>query len=258
LIKRTILCHFYNEEYLLPWWLKHHRQMFDHGIMINYASTDSSCDLIRELCPTWEIVDSRNPDFGPIEAIDSEVVDLERSVSGPRICLNVTEFLYGNYSLLDQLKDNEELIIPTIIPVDDQWDRYYSYDRELLDYINVGVHYKDEIPYGGSPSFRQCRCARAIAAGYPLGRHFPHHNTTELAVFWHGLSPMNLNMLKRKYQIGDRRNQSDKDRGFGHQHNWDRSAWDSFWDGYKRRSTDLSAEINRLRAAHKDAIASRN
>lgn len=50
---RTVLCHFYNEEYLLPWWLKHHRSMFDHGALIDHGSTDNSLDICRQLVPEW-------------------------------------------------------------------------------------------------------------------------------------------------------------------------------------------------------------
>ena len=90
--KRTVLSHFYNEEYLLPWWLKHHRKIFDHGIMVDYDSTDRSRDIIRELCPTWEIVTSRHRQFECM-LIDQEIADLEANLSGWRMCLNTTEFL---------------------------------------------------------------------------------------------------------------------------------------------------------------------
>lgn len=64
-MKKTVLCHFYNEEWLLPWWLNHHKQFFDHGIMINYQSTDRSAEIIKEICPTWDIVQSKNLYFLP-------------------------------------------------------------------------------------------------------------------------------------------------------------------------------------------------
>ena len=75
-MKKTIISHFYNEEYLLPFWLKHHSKMFDHGILIDYNSTDRSVDIIREICPTWEIIDSRNELFDAV-LIDKEVEDIE-------------------------------------------------------------------------------------------------------------------------------------------------------------------------------------
>lgn len=48
----TVISHFYNEEYLLPWWLNHHKNIFDNGILINYGSTDKSVEIIKSICPT--------------------------------------------------------------------------------------------------------------------------------------------------------------------------------------------------------------
>jgi hypothetical protein len=30
---RLVVSHFFNESYLMPWWLKHHRETFDHGVI---------------------------------------------------------------------------------------------------------------------------------------------------------------------------------------------------------------------------------
>ena len=107
-MKKTVVSHFYNEEHLLPWWLRQHKQIFDHGIMIDYASNDRSVEIIKEICPTWEIRPSRNEYFDP-GPIDQEVMDIERELTGWRIALNVTEFLYGNLDLLDD--DPKEKIL---------------------------------------------------------------------------------------------------------------------------------------------------
>jgi len=45
-----------NDEYLLSFWLDHHKNIFKHGIIIDYSSTDSSLQIIKNLCPTWEII----------------------------------------------------------------------------------------------------------------------------------------------------------------------------------------------------------
>ena len=99
-MKKTLISHFYNEEFLLPWWLKHHKQIFDHGVMIDYHSTDRSVEIIKEICPTWTIITSRNPDF-QADTIDTEVNDIESQIDGWKICLNVTEQLIGDYSILN-------------------------------------------------------------------------------------------------------------------------------------------------------------
>ncbi len=87
----TVISHIYNEEYILPWWLEHHKKIFDHGIIIDYASTDRSLEIIKEICPTWEVVQSKNAEFNAM-AVDVEVLEYERKIEGWRICLNVTEF----------------------------------------------------------------------------------------------------------------------------------------------------------------------
>ena len=60
---KTVISHFYNEEYLLPFWLKHHKKYFDHGILINYHSTDKSVEIIKEICPDWEIINTEYEEF---------------------------------------------------------------------------------------------------------------------------------------------------------------------------------------------------
>lgn len=67
-IKTTVFCSFYNEEYLLPFWLKHHVRLFDHGIMIDWDSTDKSVEIIKQLAPHWEIHKSGFKHFHRSEA----------------------------------------------------------------------------------------------------------------------------------------------------------------------------------------------
>ena len=43
--KTTCLIHIYNEEYLLPFWLYHHKDMFDDILIIDYRSNDKSIDF---------------------------------------------------------------------------------------------------------------------------------------------------------------------------------------------------------------------
>jgi hypothetical protein len=102
----TVLIHIYNEEYLLPFWLNHHKDIFEHGIIIDYNSTDSSLNICKKICPTWEIRQSRNEFFGARE-IDAEVMDIEETINGFKIALNVTEFLCPHTNLQDILKNYE-------------------------------------------------------------------------------------------------------------------------------------------------------
>jgi len=60
-----LVSHFFNEEKLLPYWIRHHAPMFDHAVLIDYNSTDQSVEIIkREAPPTWRVVLSTQPEFG--------------------------------------------------------------------------------------------------------------------------------------------------------------------------------------------------
>lgn len=63
----TVLIHIYNEEYLLPFWLNHHKNIFNHGIIIDYRSTDKSIEIYKQICPNWDIIISRNLYFTAID-----------------------------------------------------------------------------------------------------------------------------------------------------------------------------------------------
>lgn len=88
----TLISHFYNEEYLLPWWLMHHTKLFDHGILINRSSTDRSVEICQQYAPHWEIRNSKVLEFDAIQ-VDHEVMDIEKEVTGWKMTLNTTEFL---------------------------------------------------------------------------------------------------------------------------------------------------------------------
>lgn len=247
MVSKTIICHFYNEEYLLPWWLKHHRKIFDHGIMIDYASTDRSRELIKELCPTWEIIDSRNSNFGAYE-IDSEIHDIERRVAGWRIVLNVTEFLYGDYDVIGR-DQRQEISIPCTALVDLEYGRDADQDQDLLIQCDTGVSYKT------TTEFRFCRAARNFSDHYPIGRHFKHIDTTDLIVFWTGFAPWNDRLMERRNQIKSKQASSDLNVGLGLQHALDREGVFDFWRrDFLPRTTDIRGEIAHMVRLHTDAL----
>ena len=89
----SVICHVYNEEYLLAFWLEHHVKIFDYGVIIDYCSTDGTSDLVHRICPHWKVVRTRNinhngtPNFDA-DLIDNEVKDIESTIEGNKICLN--------------------------------------------------------------------------------------------------------------------------------------------------------------------------
>jgi hypothetical protein len=206
---KTVVCHFYNEEFLLPWWLQHHKHVFDHGIMIDYASTDGSCELIRKICPTWEILPSRN-EFFDAKPIDDEVMDIESKLSGWRIALNVTEFLYGNTDHLDARLEPTQYFLTNYVFVDMEDNpnpldhtrplheqRYWGY----LDNKNNG----DRMEKGSA--HRMNRSIHNHPITYPnWGRHWPDTTASfdDLVIFYYGYGDASERGLDRKAQIRSR------------------------------------------------------
>ena len=235
---KTIISHFYNEEYLLPWWLEHHKKYFNHGIMINYASTDNSVSIIKQICPDWTVINSRN-EFFDAKLIDDEVTDIESTVSGWKTCLNTTEFLVGDYSLMNNTP-NQEITVPCFIMVDAEPEISPSYNKPLIEQKYHGIHY-----HGRDPLARRPRLIHnKTRVDYPLGRHYPDFNTDKLKILWYGWSPFNKRALDRKLQIQNRIPESDKARGFGSQHIADEKTLNQiFRRDYFPFAVNLQSEI---------------
>lgn len=243
---KTIISHFYNEEYLLPFWLKHHRERFDHGIMINYNSTDNSVNIIKELCPTWEIVDSvQNQVFDAIEC-DKEVMKYESSITGFKIALNITEFIIGNFKILDSINHPAQIFIPTFQMVDE-----FSYEDSILNsnipLIEQRTFGIDELATNVNNDIkRNCRSLHNVNVEYNPGRHFYRHNTTDFRILWYGYSPFNESQIKRKLQIAPRRSEHDINANWGLNHAMTKDEHINQYEYYKSISTDLSDKINRI------------
>lgn len=90
----TLISSFYNEELLLPYWLPHHRPMFDRIILVDYDSTDQSREVIDQF-PGVEVRISRNRAFAA-DKVDAEAMEIERELEGWKVVLNTTEFLLGD------------------------------------------------------------------------------------------------------------------------------------------------------------------
>lgn len=222
----TVLCHFFNEELLLPYWLRHHRTIFDQGVLIDYASTDRSAELCRELAPGWRVVPSRNRDFAG-RTIDEEVESYERlREPGWTVTLNVTEFLVHE-DLRGYLLGVHETMRP-LVPclalrsyvMVDSLAREADYPRDL-----------DERPlweqrWHGYPDPGRVRAARFLHTmrdgAYLPGRHATRHAWAPAPgdaplILWWGWSPW-PQVRARRLQIQQRIPASDLKLGRGVQH----------------------------------------
>lgn len=215
---RTIITHFYNEEYLLPWWLNHHKKYFDQGILIDYHSTDRSVEIIKEICPNWHVVPSRFLQFDA-HHLDWEIMWYERQVSGWRISIPVTEFLVGDVAnLAIDTPDRTQFFIPSIIFSD--FNPYTTLDKnkKLWEQCFRGVHYTHAKSRGWS-----CRSMHNFNdIFYEVGRHFHEPNTDRAMIFKYSHLLLGEAMISRKLQIQTKVSDFDRQVGFSNYHTWEK------------------------------------
>lgn len=237
-MRKTILTHFYNEEYLLPWWLEHHKKHFDWGVLINYGSTDRSVEIIKDICPKWKVVDSIN-DWFDARLCDDEVIKYERQIPGWKITLNVTEFLVGDYSVLNDTPD-QELKIPCSVMIDEDPTRPAVVSMPLVEQKKFGIPYD----LGGS-KLRRSRCIHnKQEVKYPLGRHYENYDSEALQVLWYGWSPYTSEMKARKLQVQTRIPESDKKAGYGREHIVTDEALDKQYLELKEKAVNIFEREN--------------
>jgi Glycosyl transferase family 2 len=211
----TVIIHIFNEAYLLPFWLEHHRKLFDHGIVIDYHSTDNSLDLVRSMCPTWQIRTTCNENF-EARAIDKEIIeDIEPHITGYKMVLNVTEFIIASEPLRDSLPWGPPKCfhLKAYAPVSAGESMPTTLDEFLTGFNRVHTTWRDGVRFIHS----------FIDGQYHLGRHNSSHPSTDLAsnniyLLWFGFYPWNQAARARKLQIQTKIPDSDKQRGWGAQH----------------------------------------
>lgn len=206
--------------------------------MINYGSTDRSVEIIKELCPTWRIIDTRNKFFGALE-IDQEIHDIEKTIDGWRIVLNTTEFLLGNFSKLDTLIDVK---IPMVCLVDTK-----DNDGKLPD---TTVPLTRQRSHGVNPfvgdNFNKKRARffhKTKNVTYPTGRHYDSFDTHDFLIIRFDYAPWNAEILKRKMQIGAKQLPSDLTKGWGTHHQFNEKQHIELRDELLKISEDMTTLI---------------
>lgn len=201
----TVFSHIYNEEYLLPWWLEHHTKIFDHGVFIDYGSTDRSIEIIKEMAPTWEVIPSRVVAFDAYNA-DLQIMEQERRFTGWKIALNTTEFLFHR-----NINEFKEIQTPSAFSCTGAYliDPFELFNVEpdpslpLLKQRTFGMYERDGIV----PGYVHARCRlfhNHVDGAYHLGRHVSSHRNAQLSdllCVWTGYCPMTPKGLERKLQI---------------------------------------------------------
>lgn len=230
---KLLLSHFFNEEYLLPWWLAHHREMFDHGVLIDYHSTDRSVEICREMVPDWEIVTSEHKTFAGIMCDFEVMKHEERFPDAWKLVLNTTEFLVG--SQIDgvcRFLDEHDFLggrIHGAVMVDNDPGTPLDPNRPLVEQKHHGF-WESEFPHEELglkwiPRAKRTRLLHHYIIGaYRPGRHgsnLPHQlniQTRDLGIWWYAYSPWTPDFVARKAQIKQKVDPTDTKIGFGRHH----------------------------------------
>ena len=255
--RRVVISHFFNEAYLLPWWLEHHRQIFDHGVLIDWNSTDGSADICRQLAPGWEVVRSENAHFAAI-LCDFEVMKHEqRFPDAWKIALNTTEFLVApQLAYMETMVERNQhtaIRMCGAIMIDDAPHQAPDPARPLVEQKRSGV-WEDEFDFKrhAVPGLTFPTRGR-IHHRYPIGAYLPGRHASHLpgqcasnrelgAVWWYGFSPWTDAFKARKLAIAPRKDAFDRKHGFGAQHEVTPAELEARWSRLRVSSRPLLPE----------------
>ena len=261
---RTVISHFYNEEYLLPWWLEHHTKIFDFGILIDHNSTDKSVEICKAIAPHWKVVKTKLNKFDAW-LTDLEVMNYENEIKGWKIALNITEFLVSNQKL-EIIEDYllKENLIGCVT------SGFTMVDKEPLKKPQHNIGLIEQKPWGIPDNTTQNKLIRKIlfqpkkiihrnrfyhclpTGMYSIGRHFSMHpharnRCLNMLTLHYGYSPWCDDFINRKLQIGGNEPGSDKKNGWGIQHFYDKTKLEQeFLKKNKEQYVDIYAYLKRL------------
>ncbi len=195
--------------------------MVDHGIVIDYASTDNSLDIVRELAPDWEIRPSCNKWFVEPD-IGAEVMRIERGIKGWKMVLNITEFLLyhdikGYCKELDE-QGRKAILATGVIMVDRPTERSEYTDEPLVLQKTVGYFEGDVYEKMSTTLLDAASRSRLLHCyedgNYMDGRHVSGRcgvRDPELFLCWFGWAPFD-HVKGRKLQIQHKAPESQKRR----------------------------------------------
>lgn len=250
---RTVISHFYNEEYLLPWWLKHHVKLFDYGVMINHGSTDSSVEIIRKYAPHWRIVNSKLLEFDAF-LTDFEVMEYELQLPPCwKIALTITEFLLPALPLElieREVEKNNLTGISTIgyWGIDNEPDVNPSYDFPFPVQKHWGFNEIEKLNATGLSHPVMQRFYHKTPVGmYTPGRHRSYNpdsrfKANELLIYKLAYTPWNSEFQKRKTQAAIKVPASGLKFGFSNHLVRKLPELDSEYNSLLAHSTDLSKD----------------
>ena len=168
--KKVIMTtHFFNEELLMPQFIRNHAPMFDEVVLIDNGSNDSSVDIIRSQAPpSWRVIPSRSNVSFEADGIDQQVMDVERSICSGcwRVALTTTEFL-----IHPNLRQRLATLDPswTIFKCPDLWMVGPDVVQYNPDLILPAQRYEYAVAAKTGHNARRLHCIDDLV--YILGRH---------------------------------------------------------------------------------------
>lgn len=283
---KAVLLSTYKEEYLLKWWLPHHAEKFDVGIIADFDYTyeegkyDEAIELYKKYVPHWQVIKITHPEVSNAQwdmiLSSIETKFFEQYKGSTMMCLNPTEFLIGDTSILDNMPEKSRMLVGCHLMTDKVSDEWIEPDPNipLLKQRTHGIHYKNDFPHphkgktheefmkrkeefdkkGIVHNVRWMRSAHNYPRNYfaesvySVGRHFWNLEDWDdrLAICHMNLSPYTEKFIERKMNVQTRLTQEDhvNNRGIHHRTNKEKIAdTKKFYDAL---AIDLSDEINRM------------
>lgn len=221
-MKTVVVSHVYNESFLIGYWLRHHRRLFDHGVIIDYGCTDDTIEVVRDLAPDWDVIPALTDYFGAVET-DLHVMTIEAEIERKfglgtwKAALNTTEFLVHPdlKGFLGGLKSDD--VKATGVAMVDHPDQRH-------DPITSPDLFSQKW-FGRIDPQHQRLIHRRTTGRYAAGRHtWQDEGLTpraeDLFLLWFGWCPID-HVRERKLQIQHRIPKHDRVRGFGWHHHMD-------------------------------------
>lgn len=245
-MKLGLVAHMYQEELLLPQWVKWHREIFDVATIIDHHSKDNSISIVRELAPHWKVISSRNERFDAYDN-DREVSETEHKLKEEEapdwmMALNITEQIFTPC-----LKEKLKLLSNQAPDIQAFGMRSFCMvDPAPNDSLNVLRHSYGYMDYEkGINGARRWRFIHNWLWGnYELGRHgtaLRHTTCPELLIAYWQLAPYPL-CRERKLQIKAKAVPEQLAAGLGQQHNIDGAGLDRVY----RLDVERSYNLNEL------------
>jgi len=238
--------------------LKHHRELFDHGVIILYPSEDNSREIIKAICPDWEIVNPVHANHYDCAGVDKEVMIQESKHRGWKMALNITEFAVAQNlnKVIRSVPNGTKCILPidaaVMVDTPATMNDDLNPDVPLLSQKHHGLFSRD---YPLWPCRHNRQLHRASHGNYDVGRHNsrvkPQARSPLLYIAWFAWSPYKV-IRERKQAVKDQLSNLDKAVKRGWQHMVDADQQDARFKRVSAIAYDLKRNGGYGAAARRD------